>query len=178
MNISDFVAGAAFWCLLDIVPIKNEKGEMVLFLFSFKDITDTHGRGHHNSKKEGRLHALFTKTCRYLLTLSVIYERAVLWPPAFIFSVRSCSSLSHSARQFCLGWHSFTELRQCFSNGEFDLGSGVSSSGTWTQSAANTKRHARGNSHFVIMQSNEKPSTYQWLCFSVSRVTKLFSIKT
>ncbi|KAM9336688.1 LOW QUALITY PROTEIN: voltage-gated delayed rectifier potassium channel KCNH4-like [Symphorus nematophorus] len=45
--------GVAFWCLLDIVPIKNEKGEMVLFLFSFKDITDSHGRGHHNSKKEG-----------------------------------------------------------------------------------------------------------------------------
>ncbi|XP_053269759.1 potassium voltage-gated channel subfamily H member 4 [Pleuronectes platessa] len=44
--------GTAFWCLLDIVPIKNEKGEMVLFLFSFKDITDTHGRGHHNSKRE------------------------------------------------------------------------------------------------------------------------------
>ncbi|XP_070707590.1 voltage-gated delayed rectifier potassium channel KCNH4 [Pempheris klunzingeri] len=45
--------GVAFWCLLDIVPIKNEKGEMVLFLFSFKDITDTYGRGHQNSKKEG-----------------------------------------------------------------------------------------------------------------------------
>ncbi|KAM8837030.1 voltage-gated delayed rectifier potassium channel KCNH4 [Spinachia spinachia] len=45
--------GAAFWCFLDIVPIKNEKGEMVLFLFSFKDITDTYGRAHHNSKKEG-----------------------------------------------------------------------------------------------------------------------------
>uniref|UniRef100_A0A3Q1FGY3 Voltage-gated delayed rectifier potassium channel KCNH4 n=1 Tax=Acanthochromis polyacanthus TaxID=80966 RepID=A0A3Q1FGY3_9TELE len=44
--------GVAFWCLLDIVPIKNEKGEMVLFLFSFKDITDTYGKGHHNSKKE------------------------------------------------------------------------------------------------------------------------------
>ncbi|XP_077997562.1 voltage-gated delayed rectifier potassium channel KCNH8-like [Glandiceps talaboti] len=28
-----------FWCLLDIVPIKNEKGEVVLFLASFKDIT-------------------------------------------------------------------------------------------------------------------------------------------
>uniref|UniRef100_A0AAR2IPL6 Voltage-gated delayed rectifier potassium channel KCNH4 n=1 Tax=Pygocentrus nattereri TaxID=42514 RepID=A0AAR2IPL6_PYGNA len=37
--------GTSFWCLLDIVPIKNEKGEMVLFLFSFKDITDTHGKG-------------------------------------------------------------------------------------------------------------------------------------
>ncbi|XP_029933627.1 potassium voltage-gated channel subfamily H member 4 [Myripristis murdjan] len=44
--------GTAFWCLLDIVPIKNEKGEMVLFLFSFKDITDSYGKGHHHSKKE------------------------------------------------------------------------------------------------------------------------------
>ncbi|XP_053196851.1 potassium voltage-gated channel subfamily H member 4 [Scomber japonicus] len=44
--------GMAFWCLLDIVPIKNEKGEMVLFLFSFKDITDTYGKCHHNGKKE------------------------------------------------------------------------------------------------------------------------------
>ncbi|KAM9838013.1 voltage-gated delayed rectifier potassium channel KCNH4 [Aulostomus maculatus] len=44
--------GIAFWCLLDIVPIKNEKGEMVLFLFSFKDISDTHGKSHHNSKRE------------------------------------------------------------------------------------------------------------------------------
>ncbi|MEQ2278287.1 hypothetical protein XENORESO_015661 [Xenotaenia resolanae] len=44
--------GVAFWCLLDIVPIKNEKGEMVLFLFSFKDITDTYGKGHHSSKRE------------------------------------------------------------------------------------------------------------------------------
>lgn len=62
MNISGLAPGVAFWCLLDIVPIKNEKGEMVLFLFSFKDITDTHGRSHHNSKKEGKLQSLFTKT--------------------------------------------------------------------------------------------------------------------
>ncbi|KAG7469673.1 hypothetical protein MATL_G00131310 [Megalops atlanticus] len=33
--------GNLFWCLLDIVPIKNEKGDVVLFLASFKDITDT-----------------------------------------------------------------------------------------------------------------------------------------
>ncbi|XP_056611639.1 potassium voltage-gated channel subfamily H member 3 [Triplophysa dalaica] len=32
--------GTEFWCLLDIVPIKNEKGEVVLFLVSHKDITD------------------------------------------------------------------------------------------------------------------------------------------
>lgn len=35
-------SGIAFWCLLDIVPIKNEKSEVVLFLASHKDITSTH----------------------------------------------------------------------------------------------------------------------------------------
>lgn len=33
--------GSPFWCLLDIVPIKNEKREVVLFLASHKDITNT-----------------------------------------------------------------------------------------------------------------------------------------
>ncbi|GAB6019849.1 hypothetical protein CHUAL_001388 [Chamberlinius hualienensis] len=33
--------GSPFWCLLDIVPIKNEKREVVLFLASHKDITST-----------------------------------------------------------------------------------------------------------------------------------------
>uniref|UniRef100_A0A3P8ZCH2 Potassium voltage-gated channel, subfamily H (eag-related), member 3 n=1 Tax=Esox lucius TaxID=8010 RepID=A0A3P8ZCH2_ESOLU len=33
--------GDQFWCLLDVVPIKNEKGEVVLFLVSHKDITET-----------------------------------------------------------------------------------------------------------------------------------------
>ncbi|XP_074972868.1 LOW QUALITY PROTEIN: voltage-gated delayed rectifier potassium channel KCNH4 [Phalacrocorax aristotelis] len=44
--------GAAFWCLLDIMPIKNEKGEVVLFLFSFKDITESRGRSHPGDKNE------------------------------------------------------------------------------------------------------------------------------
>ncbi|MBN3313811.1 KCNH4 protein, partial [Atractosteus spatula] len=44
--------GTPFWCQLDIVPIKNEKGEVVLFLFSFKDITETRGKGHHSGRKE------------------------------------------------------------------------------------------------------------------------------
>ncbi|XP_031422586.1 potassium voltage-gated channel subfamily H member 4a isoform X2 [Clupea harengus] len=42
-----------FWCLLDIVPIKNEKGDVVLFLFSFKDISDSYGKSHHSSHKDG-----------------------------------------------------------------------------------------------------------------------------
>ncbi|KAG7267867.1 hypothetical protein CRUP_003447, partial [Coryphaenoides rupestris] len=47
-----YQTSSAFWCLLDIVPIKNEKGEMVLFLFSFKDISDTYGKAHDSSRKE------------------------------------------------------------------------------------------------------------------------------
>ncbi|XP_061567176.1 potassium voltage-gated channel subfamily H member 4a [Cololabis saira] len=39
--------GNHFWCLLDIVPIKNEKGEVVLFLLSFKDVSESHGKSHH-----------------------------------------------------------------------------------------------------------------------------------
>uniref|UniRef100_A0A3B4ZE59 Potassium voltage-gated channel, subfamily H (eag-related), member 8 n=1 Tax=Seriola lalandi dorsalis TaxID=1841481 RepID=A0A3B4ZE59_SERLL len=42
-----------FWCLLDIVPIKNEKGDVVLFLASFKDITDTKAKAIQEDKKEG-----------------------------------------------------------------------------------------------------------------------------
>ncbi|NWY70513.1 KCNH4 protein, partial [Erithacus rubecula] len=44
--------GAAFWCLLDSMPIKNEKGEVVLFLFSFKDITESRRRSYPGDKKE------------------------------------------------------------------------------------------------------------------------------
>jgi hypothetical protein len=33
--------GSPFWCQLDIVPIKNEKRDVVLFLASHKDITNT-----------------------------------------------------------------------------------------------------------------------------------------
>ncbi|XP_062294498.1 potassium voltage-gated channel subfamily H member 4a [Scomber scombrus] len=39
--------GNHFWCFLDIVPIKNEKGEVVLFLLSFKDVSESHGKSHH-----------------------------------------------------------------------------------------------------------------------------------
>uniref|UniRef100_A0A3Q2Q6V0 Voltage-gated delayed rectifier potassium channel KCNH4 n=1 Tax=Fundulus heteroclitus TaxID=8078 RepID=A0A3Q2Q6V0_FUNHE len=39
-------SGKAFWCLLDIVPIKNEKSEVVLFLVSHKDITENKDLDH------------------------------------------------------------------------------------------------------------------------------------
>lgn len=44
-------SGASFWCLLDIVPIKNEKGEVVLFLASHKDISDTKNKQFPESTK-------------------------------------------------------------------------------------------------------------------------------
>lgn len=46
-----------FCCLLDIVPIKNEKGDVVLFLASFKDITDTKAKAIPVEKKEGFVYA-------------------------------------------------------------------------------------------------------------------------
>ncbi|XP_028997322.1 potassium voltage-gated channel subfamily H member 3-like [Betta splendens] len=41
-------SGSKFWCLLDIVPIKNEKSEVVLFLVSHKDITANKDLDHGN----------------------------------------------------------------------------------------------------------------------------------
>ncbi|CAG5898029.1 unnamed protein product [Menidia menidia] len=45
--------GKQFWCLLDIVPIKNEKGEVVLFLLSFKDVSESYGRNPHYPSGDG-----------------------------------------------------------------------------------------------------------------------------
>ncbi|XP_036886850.1 potassium voltage-gated channel subfamily H member 3 [Sturnira hondurensis] len=45
-------SGLPFWCLLDVIPIKNEKGEVALFLVSHKDITDTKNRGGPDKWKE------------------------------------------------------------------------------------------------------------------------------
>uniref|UniRef100_H3BIF6 Voltage-gated delayed rectifier potassium channel KCNH4 n=1 Tax=Latimeria chalumnae TaxID=7897 RepID=H3BIF6_LATCH len=45
-------SGVPFWCLLDIVPIKNEKGEVVLFLVSHKDISDAKTRSISEHRKE------------------------------------------------------------------------------------------------------------------------------
>lgn len=41
VHVRNIIIGTPFWCLLDIVPIKNEKREVVLFLASHKDITHT-----------------------------------------------------------------------------------------------------------------------------------------
>uniref|UniRef100_A0A673IAH9 Voltage-gated delayed rectifier potassium channel KCNH4 n=1 Tax=Sinocyclocheilus rhinocerous TaxID=307959 RepID=A0A673IAH9_9TELE len=51
--------GTQFWCLLDIVPIKNEKGEVVLFLVSHKDITDNKKvQDEEQSPERGECHHL------------------------------------------------------------------------------------------------------------------------
>uniref|UniRef100_A0A8C6Q1G7 Voltage-gated delayed rectifier potassium channel KCNH4 n=1 Tax=Nothobranchius furzeri TaxID=105023 RepID=A0A8C6Q1G7_NOTFU len=46
-------SGAKFWCLLDIVPIKNEKSEVVLFLVSHKDITENRDLDQVNDSDTG-----------------------------------------------------------------------------------------------------------------------------
>ena len=49
-----FISGSPFWCLLDIVPIKNEKGNVVLFLASHKDITKRKISGEISEQDVGR----------------------------------------------------------------------------------------------------------------------------
>ncbi|XP_069790614.1 voltage-gated delayed rectifier potassium channel KCNH8 isoform X2 [Narcine bancroftii] len=55
-------SGASFWCLLDIVPIKNEKGEVVLFLASHKDITDSKNNLSPDSAKDSDELEIYTNT--------------------------------------------------------------------------------------------------------------------
>ncbi|XP_043916567.1 potassium voltage-gated channel subfamily H member 8-like [Protopterus annectens] len=55
-------SGGSFWCLLDIVPIKNEKGEVVLFLASHKDITDTKNKLSPDTTKDKDDLEVFTDT--------------------------------------------------------------------------------------------------------------------
>lgn len=75
-----------FWCLLDIVPIKNEKGDVVLFLASFKDITDTKAKAIHEDKKEGQYlwqqtgpQRLVTRAWEQFLQASINYFRQLAW---------------------------------------------------------------------------------------------------
>ncbi|XP_036396065.1 potassium voltage-gated channel subfamily H member 4-like [Megalops cyprinoides] len=91
--------GTSFWCLLDIVPIKNEKGEMVLFLFSFKDITDTHGKSHHNGRKEEDKRRS-RKTSSSHFTEARRRGRTVLYHLTSQFSKRSKSEVKLSSNVF------------------------------------------------------------------------------
>ena len=49
------LVGSPFWCLLDIVPIKNEKGNVVLFLASHKDVTKKKISGEVSEQDVGML---------------------------------------------------------------------------------------------------------------------------
>ncbi|KAJ8284396.1 hypothetical protein COCON_G00032460 [Conger conger] len=91
--------GTSFWCLLDIVPIKNEKGEMVLFLFSFKDITDTHGKSHHNGRREEDKRPS-RKTGSSHFTEARRRGRTVLYHLTSQFSRRSKSEVKLSSNVF------------------------------------------------------------------------------
>lgn len=52
-HTAPYLLGVPFWCLLDVVPIKNEKGEVALFLVSHKDITETKTKASAENWKEG-----------------------------------------------------------------------------------------------------------------------------
>ncbi|KAG7457488.1 hypothetical protein MATL_G00227710 [Megalops atlanticus] len=69
---------AVFWCLLDIVPIKNEKGDVVLFLASFKDITDTKVKAipedRRDEKRKGRVKSQSAFSAARLRGGTVLYH--------------------------------------------------------------------------------------------------------
>uniref|UniRef100_A0A3Q4HQK3 PAC domain-containing protein n=1 Tax=Neolamprologus brichardi TaxID=32507 RepID=A0A3Q4HQK3_NEOBR len=59
-------SGSKFWCLLDIVPIKNEKGEVVLFLVSHKDITENKDQDHGCNMERRRSRAVLYQLSGHL----------------------------------------------------------------------------------------------------------------
>ena len=61
------LSGSPFWCLLDIVPIKNEKGNVVLFLASHKDITKRKISGEISEQDVGMQIYFFSVLARTLL---------------------------------------------------------------------------------------------------------------
>ncbi|KAK6324107.1 hypothetical protein J4Q44_G00064460 [Coregonus suidteri] len=67
-----------FWCLLEIVPIKNEKGDVVLFLASFKDITDNKAKtipeGKREERRQGRLKTGSSFSSTRLRSSTVLYH--------------------------------------------------------------------------------------------------------
>ncbi|KAL0961842.1 hypothetical protein UPYG_G00332380 [Umbra pygmaea] len=69
---------SVFWCLLEIVPIKNEKGDVVLFLASFKDISETKAKTAPEEKREerrrGRLKTGSSVSSTCLRSSTVLYH--------------------------------------------------------------------------------------------------------
>uniref|UniRef100_UPI003AAF9361 potassium voltage-gated channel subfamily H member 4a n=1 Tax=Centroberyx gerrardi TaxID=166262 RepID=UPI003AAF9361 len=103
--------GNPFWCLLDIVPIKNEKGEVVLFLFSFKDVSESYGKSHHHGRGDGEAWPHFPssgmsedghqsrKSNRSHLSQAQERGRTVLYHLTSLFSKRGRGKLTNSVFQ-------------------------------------------------------------------------------
>lgn len=74
-----FLPENGFWCLLDIVPIKNEKSQVVLFLVSHKDITKdrtpsivTNNNKDESGSDEGNV-SFFS--CKIIKLFTVLYTQ-------------------------------------------------------------------------------------------------------
>ncbi|XP_075593699.1 voltage-gated inwardly rectifying potassium channel KCNH3 isoform X2 [Balearica regulorum gibbericeps] len=72
-------SGVPFWCLLDVVPIKNEKDEVALFLVSHKDITSTKSRSGADSSKDTGGRRRFSRARGKGFNASRRRSRAVLY---------------------------------------------------------------------------------------------------
>ncbi|XP_074931843.1 voltage-gated inwardly rectifying potassium channel KCNH3 isoform X2 [Phalacrocorax aristotelis] len=72
-------SGVPFWCLLDVVPIKNEKDEVALFLVSHKDITSTKSRSAADSTKDTGGRRRFSRAGGKGFNASRRRSRAVLY---------------------------------------------------------------------------------------------------
>ncbi|XP_059688744.1 potassium voltage-gated channel subfamily H member 3 [Gavia stellata] len=72
-------SGVPFWCLLDVVPIKNEKDEVALFLVSHKDITSTKSRSGADSTKDAGGRRRFSRAGGKGFNASRRRSRAVLY---------------------------------------------------------------------------------------------------
>ncbi|XP_076220058.1 LOW QUALITY PROTEIN: voltage-gated inwardly rectifying potassium channel KCNH3-like [Aptenodytes patagonicus] len=72
-------SGVPFWCLLDVVPIKNEKDEVALFLVSHKDITSTKSRSGADSTKDTGRRRRFSRAGGKGFNASRRRSRAVLY---------------------------------------------------------------------------------------------------
>ncbi|XP_069565197.1 potassium voltage-gated channel subfamily H member 4a [Brachyistius frenatus] len=91
--------GNPFWCLLDIVPIKNEKGEVVLFLLSFKDISESYGKSHHFAQGEGLLEAAHGKSNQTHFSQARDRGRTILHHLNNLFTKRGKRKLPNSVFQ-------------------------------------------------------------------------------
>ncbi|XP_022595404.1 potassium voltage-gated channel subfamily H member 4-like [Seriola dumerili] len=90
--------GNAFWCLLDIVPIKNEKGEVVMFLLSFKDISESYGKSHHYAQGDEAAHQS-RKSNRSHFSQARQRGRTILHHLTNLFTKRGKKKLTNSVFQ-------------------------------------------------------------------------------